>query len=239
MTGSSKLIVDSALRAAAHLRSSRIPTEVAKSSAALFSAYGGAKHSLPDLKYDYGALEPAISAETMAIHHTKHHNTYVTNLNATLEKLDGAMTASDVSEIIALQGAMKFNGGGHLNHTLFWENMCPEKKAPSGALEKAITASFGDFESMKSEMSAKSVAVQGSGWGWLGYNKRTGLLEVATCANQDPLQATTGLVPIFGIDVWEHAYYVDYRNVRPDYVKATWDIIDWDVAGARLTAAQK
>lgn len=105
----------------------------------------------------HSSISAAISAETMTIHHTKHHNTYVTNLNATLEKLDGAMTSSDVSEIIALQGAMKFNGGGHLNHTLFWENMCPEKKAPSGALEKAITASFGDFESMKSEMSAKSV----------------------------------------------------------------------------------
>ena len=101
--------------------------------------------------------EAAISAETMTIHHTKHHNTYVTNLNATMEKLDAAMTAGDVSGVIALQGALKFNGGGHLNHTLFWENLCPEKKAPSGALEKAINDCFGDFEKMKAEFSAKTV----------------------------------------------------------------------------------
>lgn len=237
MSGS-KLIVDSALRAASHLRSSKMPSEVAKSGAALLSSYGG-KHTLPDLSYDYDALEPAISAETMTLHHSKHHNTYVTNLNATLEKLDTAMTAGDVSGIIGLQGALKFNGGGHLNHTLFWENLCPGGGAPSGALETAIKDSFGDFEAMKAELSAKSVAVQGSGWGWLGYNPKTGRLEVATCANQDPLEATTGLVPLVGVDVWEHAYYVDYRNVRPDYVKAIWDIINWEVAGQRLAAVQK
>lgn len=236
MSGS-KLILDTALCAAAHLRSSRLPSQVAKSGAAFLSSSGG-KHTLPDLSYDYGALEPAISAETMTLHHSKHHNTYVTNLNASLEKLDAAMTAGDVSGIIALQGALKFNGGGHVNHSLFWENLCPDKKTPSGALEKAINDSFGDFEKMKSELSAKSIAVQGSGWGWLGYNKSTGLLEVATCANQDPLEATTGLVPLVGVDVWEHAYYVDYRNVRPDYVNAVWDIINWDVAGERLAAAQ-
>jgi len=110
----------------------------------------------------------------MTIHHTKHHNTYVTNLNAGLEKLDAALSASDVSGIIALQGALKFNGGGHLNHTLFWENLSPEKSAPTGDLESAIKSSFGDFEAMKAELSAKTVAVQGSGWGWLGYNASTG-----------------------------------------------------------------
>lgn len=236
MTGS-KLIVDSALRAAAHVRSSNMPSSVAKSAAAYLSS-GGGKQTLPDLKYDYGALEPAISSETMTIHHTKHHNTYVTNLNAAMEKLDAAVTAGDVSGIIALQGALKFNGGGHLNHTLFWENLCPEKKAPSGALAEAINASFGDFDKMKAEMSAKTIAVQGSGWGWLGLNKSTGRIEVATCPNQDPLEATTGLVPLVGVDVWEHAYYVDYRNVRPDYVNAIWDVIDWDVAGERFAAAK-
>lgn len=130
------------------------------------------------------------------------------------------------------------NKGGHLNHTLFWENLSPEKSAPSGDLEAAINSSFGDFEKMKAELSAKTIAVQGSGWGWLGYNAETGRLEVATCANQDPLHATTGLVPLMGIDVWEHAYYVDYRNVRPDYVKAIWDVINWDVVGQRLAAAK-
>ena len=121
MTG--KLILDSALRAAVHVSSSKLPTEVAKSSAALLSsvAAGGAA-TLPDLAYDYNALEPAVSAETMELHHSKHHNTYVTNLNATVEKIDAAMAKGDVSATIALQGALKFNGGGHINHCLFWEN---------------------------------------------------------------------------------------------------------------------
>lgn len=174
----------------------------------------------------------------MTIHHTKHHNTYVTNLKAGLDKLDAALNAGDVSAIIALQGALKFNGGGHINHTLFWENLSPKGGTPSGDLKAAIDESFGSFDKMKEQMSANSVAVQGSGWGWLGYNKGTGRLEIATCANQDPLEATTGLVPLVGIDVWEHAYYVDYRNVRPDYVNAIWDVINWDVAGKRLAVAK-
>jgi Fe-Mn family superoxide dismutase len=181
----------------------------------------------------------AISAETMTIHHTKHHNTYITNLNVGMEKLDAAVSAGDVSGIIALQAALKFNGGGHLNHTLFWENLTPEKTAPGAVLDAAIKESFGDMEKMKAELSAKTIAVQGSGWGWLGYNKSTGRIEVATCANQDPLHATTGLVPLMGIDVWEHAYYVDYRNVRPDYVKAIWDVLNWKVVEERLVAAKK
>lgn len=120
---SGKIIIDSALRAAVNLQSSKLPSAVAKNSAALLSSLvGGKPASLPDLPYDYNALEPAISAETMEIHHSKHHNTYVTNLNATVEKIDAAMASGDVSATIALQGALKFNGGGHINHCLFWEN---------------------------------------------------------------------------------------------------------------------
>ncbi|GAX24421.1 superoxide dismutase, Fe-Mn family [Fistulifera solaris] len=236
----SKLIVDKALRASISLGSSKIPSELAKSSAAFLSS-GSTKATLPDLPYDYDALEPVISSETMTLHHTKHHNTYVTNLNAGMEKLDAAITAGDVSGIITLQGALKFNGGGHLNHTLFWENLAPTGKSsgPSGHLEACIINCFGSLDAMKAELSAKSIAIQGSGWGWLGYNTATGRMEVATCANQDPLQATTGLVPLLGIDVWEHAYYVDYRNVRPDYVKAVWDIVNWDVVAERLAAVKK
>jgi len=187
------------------------------------------------------ALEPQISATIMEIHHTKHHNTYVTNLNAAWGKLDTAVSTGDASGIIALAPAIKFNGGGHINHTLFWENLTPASKAegPSGDLAKKIDESFGSFEAMQSELSAKSVAVQGSGWGWLGYNAKTGRLEVATCANQDPLEATTGLKPIVGVDVWEHAYYLDYKNVRPDYVKAVWEILDWGKAAERLAEASK
>lgn len=240
MSSTSNLIKPS-LRAAAHLRSSKISKELSKSAAAWLSAApSGGAHTLPDLPYDYAALEPCISAETMTIHHTKHHNTYVTNLNASLQKLDAAVSAGDVSEIIGLQGALKFNGGGHVNHSLFWDNLCPQGEGSlenGGMLSRGIDESFGSFEAMKKEMTGKSVAVQGSGWGWLGYNSKTGKLEVATCANQDPLEATTGLVPIIGIDVWEHAYYVDYRNVRPDYVNAVWDVINWNVAEKRLAKA--
>jgi len=242
MSSAAKQIISPALRAAVNLRSSKLNAEVTKSAAAMLSsAPAGGKHSLPDLAYSYCALKPSISPETMEIHHSKHHNTYVTNLNVSLEKLDAAVSAGDVSSIIALQGALKFNGGGHLNHTLFWENLCPEAKSvePSGELAKAIDARFGNFENMKIDVGAMSVGVQGSGWGWLGYNAKTGSIEPATCANQDPLQATTGLVPLLGIDVWEHAYYVDYRNVRPDYVSAIWDVINWDTVEKRFVAAQK
>ncbi|GKY93256.1 superoxide dismutase, mitochondrial [Mayamaea pseudoterrestris] len=236
-----KVLSQTALKAAVNLQSAKVPTQLVKSSAALFSAYGGKQQELPSLTYDYGALEPAISAETMTIHHTKHHATYVNNLNAAIDKLDAALSSGDVSGIISLQAALKFNGGGHLNHTLFWENLTPHlthPESPKGDLATAIDQCFGSYDGFKKQMSDKTIAIQGSGWGWLGYNKSTGRLEIATCANQDPLQATTGLVPLLGIDVWEHAYYVDYRNVRPDYVKQIWDVIDWDAVEARLNAAK-
>lgn len=238
---SGKLIIDSALRAAAHVRSSQLPKDVSKAAAAMLSsAPSGGKHTLPDLPYDYNAIEPVVSAETMTLHHSKHHNTYVTNLNVALEKLDAAVSAGDVSGIIGLEGALKFNGGGHLNHTLFWENLCSKdcSELKDGELKTAIEEAYGDVDSMKKELTAMSVGVQGSGWGWLGFNPKTGKIECATRANQDPLEATTGLKPLLGIDVWEHAYYVDYRNVRPDYVGAIWDVINWDVVEKRLIEAK-
>lgn len=170
-----KLILDSALRAAVNVGSSKLPTEVAKRSAALLSSLSGTKNTLPDLSYDYNALEPVISAETMTLHHSKHHNAYVTNLNATVEKIDSAMVAGDVSATIALQGALKFNGGGHINHTLFWENLSPDSSYKTdGVLAEAINERFGSLDNMKAEMGATTIAVQGSGWGWLGFNPKTG-----------------------------------------------------------------
>jgi len=197
------------------------------------------KHTLPDLGYDYNALAPVISGDIMTIHHQKHHQTYVNNLNATEEKLAEAVKNSDVSQIIALQPALKFNGGGHINHTIFWQVMSPNGGGlPTGDLMVAIKDNFGSFDAMKAELTAASVGVQGSGWGWLGYKPSNGRLKVATCANQDPLLATTGLVPLFGIDVWEHAYYLQYKNVRPDYVKAIFDVANWDEVGNRLANAR-
>jgi len=197
-------------------------------------------HTLPDLPYDYGALEPVISAEIMQLHHSKHHQTYVNNLNVAEEKLAEAVTKSDTSTIISLQGALKFNGGGHINHSIFWQNLCPGGSGePEGELMAMIQRDFGSFEAMKQRLSASTVAVQGSGWGWLGFCKVHQALRLRTCANQDPLEATTGLVPLFGIDVWEHAYYLQYKNVRPDYVNAIYKVANWKDVAARLEAAQK
>ena len=175
---------------------------------------------LPDLPYDFGALEPVISAEIMQIHHSKHHNAYVTNLNLSMTKLEEATAKGDtqslsfnrITAIISLQQAIKFNGGGHLNHSIFWQNLAPVGKGggemPAGELLNAIKSQYGSLEKLQEIMGAACVGVQGSGWGWLGFDKTTQRLAIATCGNQDPLQATTGLIPLLGIDVWEHAYYL-------------------------------
>ena len=218
------------------------------------------KHSLPDLPYDYNALEPVICAEIMQLHHSKHHQTYVNNYNVAEEKLAEAVSKGslqfcsfefedfilntfeilgDASTVIGLQGALKFNGGGHINHSIFWQNLCPTKDSgePSPELMAAIQRDFGSLDALKEKLSASTVAVQGSGWGWLGFNKASKKLQIAACANQDPLEATTGLVPLFGIDVWEHAYYLQYKNVRPDYVKAIWQVANWKDISQRFANA--
>ncbi|XP_026321226.1 superoxide dismutase [Mn], mitochondrial [Hyposmocoma kahamanoa] len=184
-------------------------------------------HTLPDLPYGYDALEPIISRDIMILHHSKHHATYVNNLNVAEKKLVSAQSKGDVDTIINLGPAIKFNGGGHINHTIFWQNLSPNGGVPDELFTNAVQNAFCNMETMKSKLSAAAVGVQGSGWAWLGYNKDTQSLQIATCANQDPLQATTGLVPLLGIDVWEHAYYLQYKNVRADYVKAIFDIVNW------------
>lgn len=204
------------------------------------SVLARAKHSLPDLPYDYDALEPHISAEIMRIHHSKHHATYVNNLNVAEEKLAEAQVKSDASSIIGLGSALKFNGGGHINHSIFWTNLSPNGGGePTGDLADAIKRDFGSFENMKDKLSATTAAVQGSGWGWLGYNRDRKQIEITTCANQDPLQATTELIPLLGIDVWEHAYYLQYKNVRPDYLKNIFNVVNWANIAERYSEASK
>uniref|UniRef100_A0A182JYQ4 Superoxide dismutase n=1 Tax=Anopheles christyi TaxID=43041 RepID=A0A182JYQ4_9DIPT len=195
------------------------------------------KHTLPDLPYDFGALEPVVCREIMELHHQKHHNAYVTNLNAAEEQLQDAVAKQDVSKIIQLGNAIKFNGGGHINHSIFWKNLSPDRSDPSAELQKAVNRDFQSMENFKKEMKAAAVAVQGSGWAWLGYNKKTKLLQIAACPNQDPLEATTGLVPLLGIDVWEHAYYLQYKNLRPNYVDAIFDVVNWKDVSERLAKA--
>lgn len=197
------------------------------------------KHTLPALPYDYSALEPVISGEIMHLHHEKHHATYINNLNATEEKLAEAIKDKNVSQIIALQPALRFNGGGHINHSIFWKNLSPKGGGqPKGDLMDCIKVNFRSFDNMKQELTAVTIGIQGSGWGWLGFNPVNDRLKIVTCANQDPLQPTTGFVPLFGIDVWEHAYYLQYKNVRADYVKAIFDIANWDDVATRLADAR-
>jgi len=188
------------------------------------------KYQLPNLPYDFNALEPVISAEIMEIHYTKHHQAYVTNLNTALEAYREAESKNDVAAMISLQTAIRFNGGGHVNHTIFWTILAPvsqnQSQEPNGALLTMIQRDFGSFESFKEKFNVMTIGIQGSGWGWLGYHKNEKRLVLTTCANQDPL-STQGLVPVLGVDVWEHAYYLQYKNVRADYVKALWKIFNW------------
>ncbi|KAI5822620.1 manganese and iron superoxide dismutase [Schizophyllum commune Tattone D] len=196
-------------------------------------------HTLPELPYAYDALEPHISGEIMKLHHSKHHQTYVNGLNAAEEQYAKLQSAgadvSAVKEAIKLQSALKFNGGGHINHSLFWKNLAPASKEggklEAGPLKDTIERDFGSLENLKKELNAKTAAVQGSGWGWLGWNQATKKLEVVTTANQDPLLSH---VPIIGIDIWEHAFYLQYKNVKPDYLNAIWNVINFKEAEARL-----
>lgn len=191
--------------------------------------------SLPDLPYDYGALEPVISGEIMQLHHQKHHQTYITNYNKALDQLDQALAKSDSSSIVQLQSAIKFNGGGHVNHSIFWKNLTPIREGggepPTASLGWAIDKDFGSLEVLIQRVNAEGAALQGSGWVWLALDKELKKLSVETTANQDPLVTKgSALVPLFGIDVWEHAYYLQYKNVKADYLKNIWKVINWKYA---------
>ncbi|HEO4111052.1 TPA: superoxide dismutase SodA [Streptococcus agalactiae] len=196
---------------------------------------------LPDLPYAYDALEPHIDAETMTLHHDKHHATYVANANAALEKHpeigeDLEALLADISQIPEdIRQAVINNGGGHLNHALFWELMSPEETQISQDLSEDIDATFGSFEDFKAAFTAATGRF-GSGWAWLVVNAE-GKLEVLSTANQDtPIME--GKKPILGLDVWEHAYYLNYRNVRPNYIKAFFEIINWNKVNELYQAAK-
>ncbi len=197
--------------------------------------------SVPPLPYDFDALEPHIDAKTMEIHHDKHHQAYVDNANKALEGTDLA----DASVEDVLKGldqlpedkrtAVRNNAGGHANHSLFWEVMGPNGGGePSGALDDAIGSAFGDFAAFKEKATQNGVTRFGSGWSWLVWNGSA--LEAYSTANQDsPL--IDGHVPLLGIDVWEHAYYLNYQNRRPDYLAAWWNVVNWDAVAARFEEA--
>ncbi|MDA1474828.1 superoxide dismutase SodA [Bacillus changyiensis] len=190
-------------------------------------------YKLPELPYAYDALEPHIDKETMNIHHTKHHNTYVTKLNdavAGIQELENKSVEKLVANLDAvpenIRTAVRNNGGGHANHSLFWKLLSPNGGgAPSGELKEAITNKFGSFDQFKEEFANAAAGRFGSGWAWLVVNN--GELEITSTPNQDsPL--SEGKTPILGLDVWEHAYYLNYQNRRPDYIKAFWNVVNWD-----------
>ncbi|MAH35360.1 MAG: superoxide dismutase [Verrucomicrobiota bacterium] len=199
-------------------------------------------HELPELPYSHDALEPFIDKTTMEIHHGKHHNAYVTNLNNAIsgnESLESKSIIELISDLDSvpedIRGAVRNNGGGHANHSLFWSIMGPGKGGePSGALGEAINSTFGSFETLKDEFTKAGMTRFGSGWAWLSISN--GSLVVSSTPNQDsPLM--DGNEPIIGCDVWEHAYYLKYQNLRPDYLNAWWNVVDWDAASARFDAA--
>lgn len=201
-------------------------------------------HELPDLPYGYDALEPHVDAETMRIHHTKHHQGYVNNLNAALEKHPelGEKTVeqllSDLDSVPQdIRTAVRNNGGGHANHSLFWPCMAPGAgEAPSGELAAAVDSAFGSFDAFR-ESFAKAAATRfGSGWAWLCAGGGGELLITSTANQDNPV--SEGLKPILGLDVWEHAYYLNYQNRRPDYVKAWWNVVNWERVGENFAGAR-
>ncbi|MTH52432.1 superoxide dismutase [Bacillus mangrovi] len=200
-------------------------------------------YELPQLPYAYDALEPHIDKETMNIHHTKHHNTYVTNVNAALEgheDLAGKSIEDLISNLDAVpeekRTAVRNNGGGHANHSLFWQILTPNGSGePAGALADAISSKFGSLDAFKEEFAKAATTRFGSGWAWLVVNN--GELEVTSTPNQDsPLME--GKTPVLGLDVWEHAYYLNYQNRRPDYISSFWNVVNWDEVSKRYEAAK-
>ncbi|MBK1834340.1 superoxide dismutase [Roseibacillus ishigakijimensis] len=207
-------------------------------------------YELPELGYAYDALEPHIDARTMEIHHSKHHNAYVSKVNdaiagkAELEAKSIEELVSDLSSVPAdIRGAVRNNGGGHANHSLFWKVIAPGgASAPSGDLAAAIDAAFGSLDKMKEEFGNAAATRFGSGWAWLVV-KADGSLAITSTPNQDtPLMGeaadTCGCTPILGLDVWEHAYYLNYQNRRPDYISAFWNVVNWDVVATNFAAAK-
>lgn len=199
-----------------------------------------APHTLPQLPYAYDALEPYIDARTMEIHHSKHHNAYVTNLNAALEKAPRVASAplealiGDLATVPEeIRAAVRNNGGGQLNHTFFWSIMGQGKGgAPAGELGRAIDGAFGSFDSFKAAFTDAAIKRFGSGWAWLSRNREDELVVHSTANQDSPL--SEGFKPIIGLDVWEHAYYLKYQNRRPEYVAAWWNVVDWDAAAKQL-----
>lgn len=196
-----------------------------------------AVYTLPELPYDYAALEPHISAKIMELHHDKHHAAYVSGANAALEKLEAARAADDFAAINLWEKNLAFNLGGHINHSIFWKNLSPNGGGePEGELAEAIKDGFGTFDSFKKQFTAVATGIQGSGWAVLAYDTVAGKLVTFQLFDQQG-NVPVGTIPLFQVDMWEHAFYLDYLNVKGDYVNAIWNIANWQDVSERLAAA--
>ena len=197
-------------------------------------------YELPDLPYDYDALEPHISGEIMQLHHDKHHATYVAGANTALEKLEKAREeGADANEIRALSKNLTFNLGGHTNHSIFWKNLSPNGGGePTGELTEAINRDFGSFEKFQAHFAGAATSLQGSGWAVLGYDHIADRLIIEQLTDQQG-NVSVDFTPLLMLDMWEHAFYLQYKNVKADYVKAAWNVFNWDDVAERFAAAKK
>ncbi|GMM34667.1 superoxide dismutase [Saccharomycopsis crataegensis] len=197
------------------------------------------KVTLPDLDWDYGALEPHISGKINELHHKKHHQTYVNGFNDASEKLLVAESNNDAKAAVTLQQNLKFHGGGFVNHNLFWKNLSPVSvhggAPPTGQLATQIESQFGSLDGLVKLTNSKLAGIQGSGWAFIVFNKENNAIEVVQRYNQDTV--TGPLIPLVAIDAWEHAYYLQYQNVKADYFKAIWNVINWKEAESRYASA--
>ena len=196
------------------------------------------KFTLPDLPYDYAALEPHISAQIMQLHHDKHHNTYVTGANTALEKMEEARANGDAAGAAKLSKDLQFNLGGHVNHSIFWKNMSPDGgDKPTGELAAAIDEFFGSFDNFRDQFTAVATTIQGSGWAILAYEPIAGNLVIEQMYDQQN-GVPVATIPLLQLDMWEHAFYLDYQNVKADYVKAFWNIVNWADVAERFEKAR-
>jgi len=196
-------------------------------------------YTLPDLTYDYGSLEPHISGKIMELHHSKHHAAYVAGINGALAALEEAREKNDFANINKLQKDLAFHLGGHINHSIFWKNLSPDSEGrPEGELAAAITEFFGSFEAFQAHFNATALGIQGSGWAFLAWDSLGERLVIEQLYDQQG-NVAPATIPVLMLDMWEHAFYLDYLNVKGDYVKAFWNIVSWGDVQTRFDAARK
>ena len=190
-------------------------------------------YTLPDLSYDYSALEPHISARIMELHHSKHHQAYVTGANAALDAMAEARVNDNFATLPKLQKDLAFNLGGHVNHSIFWQNLAPAGGEPTGELAAALAEYFGSIDAFKKHFSAAAIGIQGSGWAYLAWDALGNRMIIGQLYDQQGNLAM-GNIPLLMLDMWEHAFYLDYQNVKADYVKAFWNIVNWEDVAKRF-----